>query len=97
VDGIWNGSARPDADGSDAFLAGVVTSQVDGDGLQDRIGHQLRERCRCAHDDLVRGAHPGEIQTPTSSNVASINSCIRLSVHFGSLDRRPLNVSKSSA
>jgi hypothetical protein len=29
------------ADGSDAFLAGVVTSQVDGDGLQDRVGHQL--------------------------------------------------------
>lgn len=30
-----------DAAGSDAFLAGVVTSQVDGDGLQDRVGHQL--------------------------------------------------------
>ena len=35
-----------DAAGSDAFLAGVVTSQVDGDGLQDRIGHQLSERGR---------------------------------------------------
>ncbi len=38
-------------------------SQVDGDGLQDRIGHQLSERGRCTHDNLVRGAHPGEIQT----------------------------------
>jgi hypothetical protein len=28
----------------DGFLAGVVPSQVDGDGLQDRIGHQLGER-----------------------------------------------------
>jgi hypothetical protein len=28
----------------DGFLAGAVPSQVDGDGLQDRIGHQLGER-----------------------------------------------------
>jgi hypothetical protein len=28
----------------DGFLAGAVSSQVDGDGLQDRIGHQLGER-----------------------------------------------------
>jgi hypothetical protein len=48
----------------DGFLAGAVPSQVDGDGLQDRIGHQLGERGGCAHNDLVRGAHPWEIQTP---------------------------------
>ena len=28
----------------DGFLAGAVSSQVDGDRLQDRIGHQLGER-----------------------------------------------------
>ena len=28
----------------DGFLAGAVPSQVDGGGLQDRIGHQLGER-----------------------------------------------------
>lgn len=28
----------------DGFLAGAVPSKVDGDGLQDRIGHQLGER-----------------------------------------------------
>jgi hypothetical protein len=95
--------ARPAICDARGVIGRVTRYTLDDDAHSVKHGTRLVRRERRAGPQLVGAiVHDDELAPATLDEHAVFErsvhqSCIRLSVHFGSLKGRPLNVSKSSS